>query len=121
MKDFDLNIFSEVPEVLEVDDEVLAFAQEIWLCFNIEQHEMISDTKSGSLNIEQLLFNRSINASSLKKRIDDEIENNTYGSSILKYEVDVNFMTGSVRDIVVIDTVIFDNQNRTFKQRFLFK
>lgn len=119
--DISLNIFEELPEDVVVTDELLAFAQEIWLIFNMKQYEYIADTKSGALSIESLLFNRTVDSQYLKGLVRDQIDNYTSGSAEFNYEVDVKFVQGTERDIIVIDTTILDNNDTPFKQRFIFK
>jgi hypothetical protein len=120
--DLPLNVFDDVQQSPEISDTLIMFAQEIWVCFNTEPYEIISDTKSGGLSLEGVIFNRSINAQSLETKIRYEIDNNTGGSSLYKYDIEIKFLNGSVRDIVVIDIIIFDKSNkRPFKQRFLFQ
>ena len=120
--DLPLNIFDDVQELVDVDDSLLQFAQEIWMCFNITQHEMISDTKSGSVNLPQLLFNRSVNNVLLKSIVDEEIANNCSGVSDFTWETEIRFIRDDKgRDVVVIDVMIYDNNDRTFRQRFMFK
>ena len=121
--DLPLNVFDTdiVPELLEVPDRILAFAQEIWVCFNVDKYEMISDTKSGNLTLESIIFSRTISSQALENRVKSEIDNNTGGSAEFLYEVDVKFIQASIRDIVVIDITIRDTNDRSFKQRFLFE
>jgi len=119
--DLPLNIFDGIPYELSVTDELIMFAQEIYLCFNMEQYECISDTKSGELSIQDMLFNRSVNADAIKSYCIDEIDNNTNLSSLFNYEVDVTFIHGSSRDIVLVDVIVYDTNDIPLKQRFIYK
>ncbi len=117
-----LNVFSDVPELLEVDDAVLSFAQEIWMCFNIQPHEHIADTGSGTLTLKQVLFNNSVNEKVLTEVIAYEIDENCAGSASYRWESSIKFIKGTAgNDIVVIDIFIYDTDETTFKQRFMFK
>lgn len=121
--DLSLNVLNinYIDSQLEVTDKLVSFAEQIWVCFNIEKYEMISDTKSGDLSLEDLLFNRHVSSADLERVVRSEIDNSTSWSADFKYDVEVKFSHASFRDIVTIDVIIYDNHKKTLKQRFIYK
>lgn len=109
-------------EGLYVSTEVYEFAQEIRNIFSLQKHSIPSDVEAGLSNVKQLLFVRSINKNQIIEIIDNEITTKTYWASKYRHSVEVNFIKGSIRDIIHISVYVINTDGtKTAKQTFVFK
>lgn len=93
--------------------------QEIDLLFNTENTELIGDPQYGT-NFEQFLWQLTPSPNELKRYISDKIDNYTYFTRQLKYDIDVKLVNGEYRTIYVV-TIDIKNGEEQQQRQYQFK
>lgn len=104
-----------------IDSDLAFFVQEIDVVFASKTYEMLSDTSIGKVAVEDALYKKSIRAVSIQQSAETDINNNTYGSKMFSYTVDVKFIHAVPHDAIVIDVIIHRKNEPDFVRNYIFK
>ncbi|BBI90564.1 hypothetical protein HYO65_gp172 [Tenacibaculum phage PTm1] len=94
-----------------VIDEMLAlFLQELDILFKTPKNHVFGNRDFGQ-STEKLLWSTKFNDEYMKVSIAEDIRKSCYMNEYFSWTVDVKLLTGTVRDIALIDVVIRDKHD----------
>jgi hypothetical protein len=112
----DLAVFTD-----GVDSEgVYAFVEEIHMCLKTRPYEYVADLRAGTANGDFFIGETSLSSERLVDVLKEDIKQNTEGSAKYAYSIDVQFMKGSIRDIVYITILIKDTNGEVITTNYQF-
>ncbi len=103
-----------------VTDPLMRFVQEIDVIFQAQKNTFVSDQSIGKVNIEDLLYNRSVNERQIISNIDQEISL-TEGVRDFIYTVSIRFVMADAKDVVIIDVTVSPGKKNEYKKSYIFK
>lgn len=112
MEDFNARDKSEAAYVHEpvITNELQLFLQEIDILFNTEQFEVLGNLDMG-MSLEQFLGKYSMSAARIKELSISQIKNNCFMNEFFNWEIDVQFINGSLSDIMMLTIVVKNQEN----------
>jgi hypothetical protein len=99
------------PDKIEEDDSVRALIQKIKMIMFTRKGEVLGDPDFG-ISLEDLLFEFGFSANELRRAFDQQISKYVTEANDFDLKLDINFVPGTVRDVVYID--IFINGTKSF-------
>lgn len=121
MSDFSLENVDYNINKLVIDEPILEFLQEITVLLETEPFEFIGNADLGRLNLKTILFKRSIRNELLIKTITNEINKHCYYANVFKFNIGVDYLKGTQRDIIVLTTTVYREDNTPFEKTFIYK
>lgn len=121
MLDFSLENIEVTENSLFTESEVIQFLQEIYILLNVEPLEFIGDERLGMINLRQVLYKRSIRGELLIRTLREQINLHCEYADTFEFDIEINYMKGNVRDIILLDIIVYDESGKPIKQQYIYK
>lgn len=95
-----------------------SFVEEIYMCIETLPYEAVHDLSAGQANGQRFIGMTSITAEEAVHTLREDIQENTLGAQKYEFEIDVKFARGTIRDIIVIDIVVYDSDGNSLTSTY---